>query len=201
MKLVLGSDLHGNLPDVPPCDILVLAGDILPETEQDVFIEQQLRPWLEKIPARNVVATWGNHDHKPFRNSHLGINLRWHLLVDDSVSINGLKFHGSPWCLPIGRWAWQAPEYLLEHIYSLIPNDTDILISHSPPYGMCDRVVSGENVGSIELARLVHGLTGLKLLVCGHIHESRGQRGKVMNVSCLDEKYQLRENLWTVIQL
>lgn len=200
MKFVLGSDLHGHLPDVPPCDILCLAGDILPETYQEVFIEEKLRPWLLQAPARSIVATWGNHDHKPFRSQY-NYNLPWRLLVDESATIMGLKFHGTPWCLPIGRWAWQAPEYLMEYIYSLIPDDVDILISHCPPYHILDRAKDGNNCGSAALAKRMVQLPKLKLLICGHIHEGRGREGNVFNVSYLDEKYQLRKDPWTTVEL
>ncbi|MDP3697708.1 MAG: metallophosphoesterase [Candidatus Taylorbacteria bacterium] len=198
MRLVLGSDLHGHLPYVPPCDVLVLAGDILPETEQEVFIEEKLRPWLLRAHVGEIVATWGNHDHEPFRWSY---GLPWKLLVDSSVIIKGLKFHGTPWCLPIGRWAWQAPEYVLEYVYSLIPDDVDILLSHVPPYYMCDKTDEGENIGSHALAERMIQLPKLKLLVCGHVHEARGRRGVIVNVSCLDRQYKLRENPWTVIEI
>ena len=198
MKLVLGSDLHGHLPDVPPCDILLLAGDILPEKDQEIFIDRGLKPWLLSAPAGEIIATWGNHDHKPFRRNY---NLPWKLLIDSSVVINGLKFYGTPWCLPIGRWAWQAPEYLMEKIYEMIPDDVDVLISHGPPYNMCDLAKDGECCGSRALADKMKGLYNLKLLVCGHIHEGWGQIGKVINVACLDENYKLRENPWTIFEL
>ena len=200
MRLVLGSDLHGHLPDVPPCDILVLAGDLLPDTDkQEVFIGQSLRPWLNRAPAQEIVATWGNHDGKPFRNGNYG--LRGHWLVDRSAVVMGLKFHGSPWCRPIGRWAWQAPEHIMKYIYSLVPDDVDILLSHTPPYGICDKAKDGNYCGSEELFERMKSLPNLKLLVCGHIHEGRGQVGKVINVACLDENYRLRRDPWTIVDL
>ena len=206
MKLVLGSDLHGHLPPVPPCDILVLAGDILPETEQEVFIVNKLLPWLDRALAKEIVATWGNHDHLPFRR--WDYRSRWHLLVDQTTSIMGIKFHGTPWCRPVGRWAWQAPENILKYIYSLIPDDTDILISHTPPYLMCDlENKHGENCGSRALLERMAQLKELKLLVCGHIHEARGSQDKVLNVSSVrrrlktDSGYTLYVNPWTVIEL
>lgn len=208
MKLVLGSDLHGYLPKVPSGDVLVLAGDILPEKEQDNFIQNRLRPWLVKAPVGNVVAIWGNHDDQPFRYNCHNINLPWILLIDQSVLIDGIKFHGTPWCLPIGRWAWQAPEYILEKVYDMIPEDTDILISHSPPYMIRDKtdihpikLKPSENAGSRALRERMNKLPNLKLLVCGHIHEARGQEGRVVNVSCLDLFYKPYPNPWAIVEI
>lgn len=201
MKLVLGSDLHGLLPKVPECDVLILAGDILPEKDQAEFIENKLKSWLLRAPAGDIVATWGNHDFKPFKHDFSLIPLPWTLLIDKSATVQGLKFHGTPWCLPIGRWAWQAPEYLLEHIYSLIPDDVDILISHAPPYGLGDRVQDGELAGSKSLLERMKSLSNLKFLVCGHIHEARGRYGKVVNVSSIDHKYIPYPNPWTIVEL
>lgn len=211
MKLVLGSDFHGLLPKVPPCDILVMAGDVLPEDDQDVFIEKILKPWLEEAPADEIVATWGNHDDRPFR---VPFSLPWRLLRDESAVVKGLKFYGTPWCLPVGRWAWQVPEDILKYIYSLVPDDVDIFVSHTPPYGICDLVDPkpeknrpSENVGSRELRKRIDELSQLKLLVCGHIHEARGVSGIVHNVSCVrkrlktESQYTLRENPWTVVEL
>jgi len=202
MRLVLGSDLHGYLPKVPSCDILILAGDLLPETDQERFIDQFLRRWLNDVPAKEVVATWGNHDDQPFRRWNY--KLRWHLLIDQSVTLAGLKFHGTPWCLPVGRWAWQAPEYVLEKIYAMIPDDTNILISHTPPHGICDKTApekGSENVGSFALRDRLASLPNLKLVVCGHIHEARGQSGIVMNVSSVDRDRNLRKDPWVVMDI
>lgn len=198
MRLVLGSDLHGHLPDVPPCDILVLAGDILPEKDQEIFMENKLKPWLSRTQTGAVVATGGNHDHKLFRRDY---PLPWRFLIDKSETVMGLKFHGTPWCLPLGRWAWQAPEYLLRYIYSLIPDDTDILISHAPPYSLGDRVQDGELAGSKSLLERMQGLPNLKLVVCGHIHEARGRYGKVVNASSIDHRYIPYFDPWTVVEL
>lgn len=213
MKLVLGSDLHGLLPPVPPCDALLLAGDLLPENEQEIFIINQLAPWLNNAPAREIFATWGNHDDLPFKQYDLPFrlwedNLRWQLLVDRTVSWKGLKIHGTPWCRPVGRWAWQAPEYVLKTIYDMIPDDVDILISHTSPRSICDlESRCGENCGSGALLKRMDQLKNLKMLVCGHIHEARGNKGVVFNVSSVkrrlktDPDYILYHDPWTVVEL
>lgn len=199
MKLVLGSDLHGYLPDVPPCDILILAGDILSGNDQKRFYQILLKQWLEKVPARHVVATWGNHDW-PFNVQGLP-GLKWHMLIDEGICIEGLKFYGLPWTIPFYQWAWQAPEPSLDKLCSFIPDDTDILISHGPPFGICDKNIEGFHSGSKSLYDRMIELPRLKLLVCGHIHEARGQSGIVVNASCTTRHLQLITNPWIVLEL
>ena len=202
MRLVLGSDLHGFLPeDIPCCDILIIAGDILPDYNQADFMLKNLPPWVEmaKSKATHVIATWGNHDWLSF--SGIVPKLDWNILVEEAITIEGLKIYGSPWSLPFRKWAWMAPEKTLKRIYATIPEDTDILISHAPPLCICDRTESGEHVGSLALKNRISELKNLKLVVCGHIHEARGRKGNVINASCLTANYQLRQNPWMVISL
>lgn len=199
MRLVLGSDLHGQLPDVPPCDILVLAGDIMPHGDQGLFYQTQLREWLEDIPAQHIVATWGNHDW-PFYVQKLP-PLRWNILVDDAVEIRGLRFYGTPWSLPFYEWAWQAPEASLAKIYSHIPENTHVLISHTPPFGFCDKNNNGEHTGSRALFDRMAELPCLQLVVCGHIHEARGSRGLVVNASSVGKHQRPRTQPWVEWEL
>ncbi len=64
-------------------------------------------------------------------------------------------------------------EELLEK-FSLIPTDTDILITHSPMHNILDEICEeGKHVGSFALENVVNKRY-IKLHVFGHIHESYG---------------------------
>ena len=56
----------------------------------------------------------------------------------------------------------------------MIPEDTQILVTHCPPIGVLDTNIKGENCGDKELALRIINLPNLKMNVFGHIHESRG---------------------------
>ena len=196
MRLAAISDMHWKLPrpaEIPVCDILLIAGD---GGETSL-----LGDWLEKVNERVgvVIGIAGNHD---FNNTAPYLQeLPWVYLEDSSYEHeSGLKFYGSPWTKPFLNWAFMLPEPDLAKKWKAIPDDTDVLLTHGPPYGICDLVdrplpSEGEHVGSPSLLRRVNELADLQLHVFGHIHEYGGLGGEYangarwQNTSVLDGKY------------
>ena len=203
MKLILGSDLHGYLPkNTPSGDVMILAGDILPATDIHSFVRNKLHPWFLNAPVKHIILTWGNHDWHAF-NELVSVCYAI-VLVEQSVVLDGIKIYGSPWSLPFMKWAWMAPEATLEKIYRDIPDDVDIIVSHTPPYGICDETDDGHLCGSRALLKRMKSLPNLKLVVCGHIHEARGCDGIVANVSSvynMEDYYVPRSDPWTIVEI
>jgi hypothetical protein len=54
------------------------------------------------------------------------------------VEIEGLKIFGSPYQPLFYNWGFQYHASRAEEIWSAIPKDTDILITHGPPHGILD---------------------------------------------------------------
>lgn len=184
------SDLHGRvLPAIPPCDLLLVAGDIGPRD----WIEGPFANWLEKLECE-VVGIAGNHDWTALHEPELMRALPWRYLQDETVRIDEHVVHGSPWTLPFMNWAFMLPEDQLAEKWRLIPADTTILVTHGPPHGTLDLVARGERVGSTSLRRRIDELAHLELHVFGHVHEGRGQETRggctFANVSLLDAAYQ-----------
>jgi len=59
-------------------------------------------------------------------------------------------------------------------IYQLIPPETEVLITHTPPRDVLDRTRRGVHAGCEQLAAHLPRLANLRLLVFGHIHEGHG---------------------------
>lgn len=98
-------------------------------------------------------------------------------LEDSDITIDGLKIWGSPITPAFGfGWAFNAYRHELNQVWSKIPTDTDIVITHGPIFGYCDRTQHGGlNVGCEELYHRLNEIKP-KLHFSGHIHEAYGFR-------------------------
>src|SRR6478672_2072725 len=179
--VVAASDLHGYLPDVPPCDLLLLAGDLCPVTDhssatQAQFLAGPFKDWLERVPAKHVVGIAGNHDFIFERDPDLvPRGLRWTYLQDAGAGVGGFNVYGTPWQPWFYDWAFNLrPEEELAEKWAMIPDGTDILVCHGPPYGYGDRTVRGDHTGSTSLLERIERVRP-RLVVFGHIHEGRGR--------------------------
>ena len=175
-RIIATSDFHGKLPPIPECDLLLIAGDICPSGDplkQANWLNTKLRPWLDSIPAKEVVAIAGNHDQIFERAPELvPSNLRWHYLQDTFITLYGLTIYGTPWQLPF--WgAFNLSEGRLSEIYTKIPTATDIIISHGPPFGIHDEVPTKIHTGSTSLLKRTLEVKP-KLCLFGHIHNAYG---------------------------
>lgn len=177
-KIAAVSDLHGFLPEIPDgVDVVVIAGDIVSATGTGSEMRQwrSFGYWLASLVERNIVpiGVAGNHDFLLERNEKFARSLPWIYLADESAEYQGIKYFGSPWQNWFGGWAFNAPEVdpgeeFLREKFSMIPDDTDVLITHAPPVGFFDRV-GRSNVGSVALNRRVQEICPA-LHVFGHIH-------------------------------
>ena len=69
--------------------------------------------------------------------------------------------------------AFNATKEEIHNIWKKIPDDTQILLTHSPPKGILDRNIDGESQGCEKLLERVQEINPL-VHIFGHIHESYG---------------------------
>lgn len=203
MKIVAISDTHtkhGSLV-IPECDILIHAGD-----ESFMGRENEIRPfaqWFDKQPAKHLVWIPGNHscDFSGKYPESVSWIKQWsprtNILLENDVTLDGLKIWGSPATPWFHDWAYnyiRGPE--IKRVWDLIPGDTDIVVTHGPPYGILDLVSPGTlremHVGCEELAKKLLEVKP-KVHIFGHIHEGYGQQRFMdtlyVNASSVDEMY------------
>lgn len=181
MKIVAVADLHGDLPELPPADLVLLAGDICPTwsraedvRKQAAWLESDFRPWLESLQAARVIGIAGNHDVVFARAPECVPSLPWTYLQDSGCRFRGYGIWGTPWARVFDTWPFMLPEHELNKKWRLIPEDTDILLVHGPAFGLGDTTGSPpQSAGSVTLRARLNSLAPM-LTVCGHIHEGRG---------------------------
>ncbi len=197
------SDLHGYYPALEGGDILIVAGDLTARDEEDQYYE--FNYWLCQQDYQRKIVISGNHDNLLQVDSfqYLEGYPAFEYLCDSGTEFKGLKIWGSPWTKtfkgmnPNCKAFTVDTEEELDSKFSLIPEDTDILITHGPPYGMKDFTIDKKCVGSKALQMQLRNRLSPKLLVFGHIHEDYGPAMlglvdgcEIVNCSHVNEKYQ-----------
>lgn len=205
MKIALISDTHGMLPEIPrDVDVVIHAGDIGVDRDPINWFRDTLYPWARKV-GKPIYATFGNHDRIGERHAvPAGCPSNLDLLVDCAVGINGVAFWFSPWSPQFFDWAFMADEETLAKKYARIPEDTEVIVTHAPPFGAGDVTTMKLRTGSTALAERMAQLPRLRLVVCGHIHEAHGDYQlngvRVLNVSYVDEMYRPKHKP-TIVEL
>lgn len=215
MKVCALSDLHGYLPkDIEPCELVLICGDISPLKIQGSnilmreWITEVFKPWCESLPCDNVIFIGGNHDF-------IAVNLDFMYSVfpnDDKVtylcnesyiytSREGKEYtiFGSPYCKVFGSWAFMRKDEILTELFSEIPENVDILMTHDAPYGCSDICLEApwtnfNNIGNkplrdaiLEKSPTIH--------ISGHLHSASREwttlgNTKHINCSIKNERYE-----------
>lgn len=217
------ADLHGYYPKLDGGDLLIVAGDL---TARHTIPElDRFNNWVREQDYKKKILIAGNHDTLFERGVFDPTNpVDGTVLVDPSVDylcdsgteFEELKIWGSPWTKTFPgmnphckAFTCDTEEELAEK-WALIPDDVDILITHSPPYGIFDAVRESINdipisVGCASLRQKVMEIQP-KIHVFGHIHEYGGKHNfyqyvHFINASYVNEHYQpvnkpIRVVLW-----
>lgn len=170
--------------------------------------------WFSSLPYENKIFTLGNHDicfdekHHRFEKFRKGHKFHYKeyindirdkipeniiLLENSGVTVDGINFWGYPQSPEFFNWAFNVKRGEQMSFYTdKIPDDTDVLLTHGPPFNILDKTINGEIVGCKELLDRVNVV---KPIICsfGHIHESYGVLEKdetlFLNSSLLNLKY------------
>lgn len=221
MKCIALSDLHGYLPkDIPECDVVIIAGDILPlniqknKIKSTAWLCNEFKNWCNFLKCGRVIFIAGNHDfvlYHYWNEMYLDSNEISEMLFgkhnekivylcQNSFVYDNKKFYGFPWCPNLSNWAFYKSDEDLEEAVKLIP-DCDVLISHCPPRGTLQATVLQQgwnymtDFGCQELSEILN-FRNIKYCICGHIHSGKHTEDevwgtKIVNVSIKDEDYKI----------
>ncbi|KIM57089.1 hypothetical protein SCLCIDRAFT_131263 [Scleroderma citrinum Foug A] len=198
-RFVCISDTHSSIFRVPPGDVLIHAGDL--SSFGSLSQLTRTTDWLKSLehPVKIIIA--GNHDHcldekmsleyygpQPGLVQHARAMVRglasrglYYLehepLHFTSPSGKVWKIYGSP-AAPMyveGSFQYTSPTEA-QAIYEKIPDNTEILMTHTPPYRTLDRTKRGKDAGCHILSSRLKQLKQCRLHIFGHIHESAGSQ-------------------------
>ncbi|KAJ4305411.1 hypothetical protein N0V90_000942 [Kalmusia sp. IMI 367209] len=186
IRVVCISDTHGHtIDDVPAGDILIHAGDMtvsgsIPEIQNQV-------DWLSTLPHKEIIVISGNHDtyldprtRPSLREDQRTGAIDWkrvrylqHRRLSLSIAVESTSVDGEETHLlaretkhrryPRGRDAWSET----------VPEDTDILVTHTPPKYHMDLTLPSE-LGCEHLSAEVKRVKPT-LHIFGHVHWGAGQ--------------------------
>ena len=218
MKITLISDTHTkhqNLnSDLPGGDILIHSGDFM-NSGYDKEDVTDFFDWFSSIKGYDKkIFIAGNHDRILENDptwSTLTIkdypNLIY--LQDEGYSIydiegdSSVKLYGSPWQPEFNGWAFNLPRNgeEMKARWDAIPTDTDILVTHGPPFGYHD-IPGGQSI-RVGCEMLRHRVDELKpkIHVFGHVHGGYGYyfngHTHFFNASVLNERYKYTNKPFT----
>lgn len=201
VRLVCVSDTHNQTPKLPPGDILIHAGDL--SNQGTFSELQKTIKWLQQTQFRVKILVCGNHDvtcDVPFYQQYGGnfhnkkiedpqrcIDLFHsdptfvylnHEAKDVRVEFEDdthalLKVFGSPYSPAKGFWAFGYRPEKASQLWSEIPLNSDLVITHTPAKNHRDRCSARGTAGCEKLREALSRIRP-KLFVCGHIHEGYG---------------------------
>ena len=211
MKITLISDTHTKHKQLDTelgkikGDLLIHAGDFMnsgyipPEAmmffkwfneidnyDAKIFIAGNHDRWMQDEPeeAKAILAGYQTIDY--LEDARLDL---WD--KEDQQTV----IYGSPWQPEFCSWAFNLPRNgdEMKARWDAIPNDTDILITHGPPFGYLD-IPGGQSI-RVGCEMLRHRIDEIKpkIHVFGHIHGSAGYyfngHTHFINASVLDDQY------------
>lgn len=167
MRILHLSNTHGchhRLRELPDADMVVHSGDFcMAGCEQEAI---DFMDWFCDLPYRHKIFICGNHDDCLYGANINGLDNNVHYLCNSGIEIEGLKFYGVPMFMGDCVTDCQSINY------ATIPTDTDILITHSPAFGILD-FDNDINYGSEDLLTAVSEVNP-RIHLFGHIHKQHG---------------------------
>ncbi|HPF38554.1 MAG TPA: metallophosphoesterase family protein [Phycisphaerae bacterium] len=179
MRLLLFSDLHCDkargrrfVEASRDVDVVVGAGDF-------ASVHHGLRPTIDLLSGidRPTIVVPGNNETLDDLRAACANWPSVVVLHGEGTRIDGVEFYGVGGGIPVtpfGDWSFDFSEDEAERLLADLKPGS-VLVSHSPPKGILDVTSSGRSVGSSAVLAAIER-TSPRLVVCGHIHDSAGQR-------------------------
>jgi len=177
LRFVVLADIHSNMEAAENAkkyikekepDAVLICGDITHSGR-----EEEAKKIIEKLASSRipVLYVWGNMDRVKPDTQLQGVN---------ATCLHGKKIEfGDVEILGLSGNAW-GYDFLSTIEKSQKPL---IIVSHEPPEGCLDLTWNGSHAGDPQIRHFIEK-TQPELMVCGHIHEARGEANIGKTVVC-----------------
>ena len=188
MRILHLSDTHSKhhrLKNLPQADLIIHSGDASFAGSDNEVLD--FLNWFCDLDYQHKIFVAGNHDDCLYGEQIEGLPDNCHYLYYSDVEIEGVKFWGVPLFV-----SDSIQEGRTQQLMAQIPEDTNVLISHSPPYGILD-FDDNINYGCPDLLQAVERINPHYHLF-GHIHAAYGiiqlQQTTFVNAAIMNEIYE-----------
>ena len=181
MRILAFSDLHRDLDQAArlvelsgDADVVIGAGDF-------ASVHEGLAEAIEALAAIETptVLVPGNNETEEALREAAAAWPAATVLHGESADIEGVAFFGLGAGIPITPWDWSfdlSDDEARERLDAC--PDGGVLVVHSPPHGHVDASSAGDHLGSAAILAAIEAKRP-RLAVCGHIHESWGERSRI----------------------
>jgi Icc-related predicted phosphoesterase len=177
-RVIAFSDLHRSAPAIAA--VLAAAGDadLILGAGDFGTMRQGLGPVMAALAplAPRAVYVPGNAESE----AELRAATAATVLHGQGANVAGLRLFGLGHAVPVtpfGDWSCDLTEAAAEALLAPM-GAVDILLTHAPPHGVADLTSAGRHAGSTAIRAAIERAQP-RFCLCGHIHDSWGQRGQI----------------------
>ena len=196
--------------EIPECDMICHTGDFSNYRDPNSnFLETiDFLEWYGSLEIRCKILGCGNHDtYSEAESGHFKQLCKDNgviPLIHEGADIEGLKIFATPYTPTYGDWAYMKSRGTeLEKAFKQIPDDTAILISHGPPFGignLADHIDNRKLIAQVGSKTLLNRVNQIKpkVVAFSHIHNTNrfknrgiydfGESTKFINCACYQHK-------------
>jgi len=181
MRILAFSDLHRDLDQAAAlvrmsadADAVIGAGDF-------ASVHEGLTETIDALAAIEAptLLVPGNNETEDALREAAASWAAATVLHGESADVGDITFFGLGAGVPVTPWDWSfdlSDEQAGERLAAA--PEGGVLIVHSPPQGHVDASSAGDHLGSTAILEAIEGKQP-RVAVCGHIHESWGERSKI----------------------
>ena len=181
LRIACISDTHSEEEEVvvPEADLFAFAGDAVNFSHGSRQMAK-FHKWISAVNCKEKVLVAGNHDLYIEKNrerveTHLLPGVKY--LEDRAVSVGpnaSVTVYGAPWIVARNLFylssAFSLPNDKILDKWKQIPTGVDILVTHSPPWGILDVNKDRTSTGSEHLRNEIAERIHPKIHIFGHNH-------------------------------